>query len=838
MDGFLLLILVSLGVIIPVGSVLGTLAFIHRNRQQARIDRLERELADLQYYLRASDSADPASATPSVQPQTTSSKEESGFSAQASTRAERTRSVLARRIRENWMVWLGGLSVGLAGIFMVSHSISIGLIGPTQQFVMALMTGVALHLGSEYLRRRSRGTDQVFAALAGGGSITVYAALLAGVHHFQLIGPVTALTLLAITSLVTMALALVHGPVLAVMGLSGAYLVPILVGGEGGNIPFLLGYSFVITLSSLSLMRYVFRPWLWHTTLAGASLWWWLSAAAGPSEAAVAWYLTALLLAFGGLAPSHGLKRARHREALLMLLAVWGVSVARQPEQAPFFWSWLLIIPAAILLPQSRRQFWYLPWVAVLSSAAGWLVYRIDSLAVRPDLQGFVTGCEAGFISYLIAATLLATGLSLWQWRQQGDRRRWVSLCLLTPLVWLTLGWLLLHGHGTSGSWAVWTLLLGALYGLTAWQIERRGEGRIAVVFAILAAHTSYSLAVVMWLRDASLTLALSAQFISLAWLARRYQMPELYWLLKIALALVVARLTLNPWIADYETGSHWSFWTYGGALVCAVVASRLTLRDHAMRPWLEAASLHLLVLFLGIELRYWLYDGDIFARRFTMTEATLNTLLWGALSITYMIRSRASESLARLYRWFARALLVMAGLSYLSLMIYHNPWWGQHSVGDTPVFNLLLLAYGAPVLLAVALSRSPQLVPSHWSRIVAGVGFGLFTLLEIRHLWQGSEMALTQGMSEGELYTYSGVGLLYAIGAVVFGASKAKTLLYKAGMVLLGLVTAKIFLVDMAGLQGLWRVAAFMGLGLALLGLAWMHRRIAGPGGAISAST
>jgi uncharacterized membrane protein len=45
--------------------------------------------------------------------------------------------------------------------------------------------------------------------------------------------------------------------------------------------------------------------------------------------------------------------------------------------------------------------------------------------------------------------------------------------------------------------------------------------------------------------------------------------------------------------------------------------------------------------------------------------------------------------------------------------------------------------------------------------------------------------------------------------------------------MALLGLVIAKIFLIDMAGLQGLWRVAAFMGLGLALLGLAWMYRNL-----------
>ena len=50
------------------------------------------------------------------------------------------------------------------------------------------------------------------------------------------------------------------------------------------------------------------------------------------------------------------------------------------------------------------------------------------------------------------------------------------------------------------------------------------------------------------------------------------------------------------------------------------------------------------------------------------------------------------------------------------------------------------------------------------------------------------------------------------------------------AGMVLLGLNIAKIFLIDLAGLHGLWRGAAFMGLGLALLGLAWMYRNMGHP--------
>jgi uncharacterized membrane protein len=44
--------------------------------------------------------------------------------------------------------------------------------------------------------------------------------------------------------------------------------------------------------------------------------------------------------------------------------------------------------------------------------------------------------------------------------------------------------------------------------------------------------------------------------------------------------------------------------------------------------------------------------------------------------------------------------------------------------------------------------------------------------------------------------------------------------------MVLVCIVVAKVFLIDMAGLQGLLRVVSFLGLGAALLGLGYAYRR------------
>nr|WP_297400006.1 DUF2339 domain-containing protein [uncultured Marinobacter sp.] len=835
MEVLLVIVVLGLALLLPIGAVLGILAFRQRSLQSSRLDSMATELAFLREEvarLRGQAGEPQPAAVPSFEPEPISQRdvaEEHDVSGSEKTLGARAPSRILQALKDNWMVWLGGLSVGLAGIFMVSHSINAGLIGPIQQLLLALISGLALHAGAEFLRRRNQGADQVFAALAGGGSITLYAALLAGVHHYGLITPVMGLVGLAMVSLATMVMALVHGPLLAIMGLSGAYLVPLLIGGDEGRVAFVLAYSFLITISSLLLMRYVYRHWLWYATLAGALGWWAITASAAAIVPATAWYLAGLFVIFAVIsAPAQG-PEPRVREALLPLLALWGLSVAGQPAGSPLFWSWLFILPVTILVPQSLGRLWFLPWGAVLASALGWLLFyggtAIGMARGAVALQPVPLDQRGGFLGYLIAATLLTLGMGLWQWVRHPASRRWASLTMLSPLVWLVLGWLLLHGYDTSPTWAVLTLVLGAFYGVLAWQMERRERYGAGVVWAILAAHVAYSLAVVMAFRDASLTLALSVQFISLTWLARRYRMPELYLLLKVALALVVARLTFNPWLQDYDASTHWSLWTYGGATACAAVASWIAGRHQSIRPWLEGATLHLLVLFLGTELRYWLYDGDIFARQYSLTEATLNTLLWGALSLTYVVRARASQSLAWLYRGFSWVLLGLSALSYLTLVTIHNPWWGG-AIGDTPVLNLLLPAFGGPVLLALAASRLPELVPRFWARCVAAGGFLLFTALEIRQLWQGHEMALSYGVVEGELYSYSVVGLAYAIVAIVYATKRDHPLLYKAGMVLLGLVIGKIFLIDMAGLQGLWRVAAFMGLGLALLGLAWMYRK------------
>ena len=62
----------------------------------------------------------------------------------------------------------------------------------------------------------------------------------------------------------------------------------------------------------------------------------------------------------------------------------------------------------------------------------------------------------------------------------------------------------------------------------------------------------------------------------------------------------------------------------------------------------------------------------------------------------------------------------------------------------------------------------------------------------------------------------------------LALGLRRGSAALRHAGMALVCLVVAKVFLVDMAGLKGLLRVFSFLGLGAALVGLGYAYRRFA----------
>ncbi len=758
------------------------------------------------------------------------------------------------RIRDNWMLWLGAFCVALAGIFLVRYSIEQGYLGPTGRVLVAAATGLALHGLAEWLRRRMQRRYDAVAALAGSASLVLYAAFLAALHLYQLWPPLVIFALLALVSLGTMALALRHGPVLAILGIFGAFAVPALLGGDATDLRPVLVYGVIVFAAAFVLMRHVYRHWLWWGTVAGALFWWFVAVHTGAqTEPWLGVYLAALgwsVLALRGR--NYSLTRAipdpdgnvrwwrslrfwrssgsPERAGLLVLVVAQAYSMALDPQWSFGPWIWLPLPAVILLASRFDGTLRVLPWLTLAVISAGLIGGALTWSDAAPQVWAIEPIDSADQNAVLMTLTLMAVlfgATGFWRLWERRDCAWAASMAFMAPLIFLGLAHVLVSD--ALPHWIMSALALIVALGLGGFAGKRLRAGfPDAIAFwQIAAGHLAYSLAVVISFADATLTLALAVQVVSLTWLTRRFDVRHMDWLVKLALVVVLVRLTLNPWLLEYGADTNWALWTYGGSLALVWAAGILTRDGEHLKLWLRAGALHLLILFLHTQIRYLLYDGDVFAPRYDFLEVSLNTSLWASLSLLYYWRSRLGLGLDGFYRGVSQILMLLAVGSYLLLLTAMHPFWDPLSAGaiaSTPLVNLLLLAYGLPVVLWALASRYYEPDLRAFFVLLTGVGLWLFLSFEIRHLWQG-RLDLSDAFRDGELYTYSVVWLAMATGIMLAGTLRGASVVYRGGMGLLALVILKIFFVDMAGLTGLLRALSFMGLGLSLLALALVHQ-------------
>jgi len=764
---------------------------------------------------------------------------------------------LVSRLKDQWMIWLGGISIGLSGIFMVRYSIEQGLLGPAARVMLSLVAGLALHAVAEWGRRRNVSQNQALAALAGGASIILYAALLAALNLYSLISPTPAFVAMAIISLATLALAVLHGPVLAILGILGAYAIPLLVETGNDSILGLYIYSLIITSAAILLMQHVYRSWLWSYMLLGSFGWWLVSLTIDTADGYRGYYLAALTYIYLALPlwdwllnkPDRGFSEG-HRasdkiqgyhisqapvfRSLLLIVLAFGISIIVGTSASSAIFYWTPLVGLLIIAAGHHGYLYKLALASLVIQLIAWL-----SLGLTFDdgvkLQGLIGPDQFEFLIYALWMTFVYSALSLRNLNLGSNQNAWFALAVISPLAWLSLCYLLVTDLSQSIYWGALSVILGVFYlsmalwrlrkaELTAAQRSTNQEQDMFVVWLILAGHFAYSLAVAIMFREAGLTLALSAQLLSIAWVIHRFDLPHMNLLLKLVLAVVVIRLTLNPWLLTYSADLHWSLWTYGGATVFCGLATWRLRGNEPLQKWLQAATLHLFVLTLWAETRYWLYDGEIFRQQVELLEFAINTALWSSLGLVYYQRHKVSQNLKILYLYASRILLALALASYLVELFPLNPLWSDQQVSATPIVNILLPAYGFPVVISLLLYRFYDAVMRQMLGTIFGLLAFIFISLEIRHLWQGAlDIALITG--NGELYTYTIVWLLMAVVCLLAGSIRFGNSVYRAGFGLMMGVIGKIFLFDMAGLEGLLRVASFMGLGLSLLGLAYLYQ-------------
>jgi uncharacterized membrane protein len=219
---------------------------------------------------------------------------------------------------------------------------------------------------------------------------------------------------------------------------------------------------------------------------------------------------------------------------------------------------------------------------------------------------------------------------------------------------------------------------------------------------------------------------------------------------------------------------------------------------------------------------------------------------VWTIESLDEFVRSGLAERTAwealllgaALLAWrFAQPKLAIGltaiGLAHFGLytLLLHNPLFDEQAVGPLPVANLLVPAYGLPLLWLWLLGRREPALPPIVDRIRTALPMllvALFAFSTLRQLFHGSILAVP-GVTAGEDIFRSIVAIALAIGFLFWGIYRGSRDWRIGSLAIMLAAVAKVFLLDASGLDGLLRIASFVALGLSLIGIGWLYSRYLG---------
>jgi uncharacterized membrane protein len=354
------------------------------------------------------------------------------------------------------------------------------------------------------------------------------------------------------------------------------------------------------------------------------------------------------------------------------------------------------------------------------------------------------------------------------------------------------------------------------------------------------AALAALALGIVFVLDRGMLTVALALAAFGAAIVESRLSIPALRWAVA-GLGLVVAgRLAYEPRIMGADLGAtpifNWLLFGYGVPAVAFGLAARVMRRasgEDLPIQIAQALSVIFSALLFFFEIRHALNGGNPYAKGSGLIEQGLfaTTSLGFSLALTRLDMMRASP----VFRFASLAFGVISALvSIFGLGIIENPYFSGEAVEGGLFFNAILLSYGLPAVLAVALARMADSVRPKWfvvgARIMALVLVFLLATLETRRFFETDLIGRTNRATEAENYAYSAVWLVLGIGLLAFGLWRASRELRVASGFFVVAAVLKVFLYDLAQLEGILRALSFIGLGAVLIGIGLVYKKLIFP--------
>jgi uncharacterized membrane protein len=778
------------------------------------------------------------------------------------------------RLGTQWTVWVGGLAFALGGFFMVRYSIEQGWFGPGMRVLLGGLLALALIGAGEWARRneilsgiRGLPAAHIPSILTAAGTAVAYADVWAAFELYKFIGPGVAFILLGIVALATLAAALLHGPALAGLGLVGAYVTPLIVSTGRPNFWALYLYIAIVTAAAFLLARA--RMWRWLALTAVAFGFFWtlpglisliqIGVAAHAFHVTIGFTLTAVLIVAGlllGPDAEAGKIDAVSSAALATYLFGALLIVLMSRHDAVALMVFVALTTAVVAIA------WRTEAATAAVPLAGVMVgLMFLRFAVDVNLENLVmpSGPVAGAVpepqryfygTHLLLGAGLAALFGGAGFLAQGRSPRplvptlWSASAVFVPLaILIALYYRLyyrLYQFEQSLPFAGIALLLAALFALATEMLSQRpprpGSAAAAAIFAT-GAIAALALAFTFALEKGWLTVALALMVPGVAWVADKRPLPALRILVGVLVAGVLARIAWNPLIVGTDLGTtpifNWLLWGYGVPAAAFWLGGHILRRraDDAPARIADAAALLFSVLLVFLEVRHYMTGGDVFRPSSGLSEIALQINVGLALTIGLeWLRHRTNSVIHNISALIIAALTLIAIV--FGLGILRNPMVWRINVGGG-FFNLILLGYGIPAVLAAALAlvtRGRRVAAYSQFAAVVAVALALAYLsLQVRRYFHGPVLTIGP-TTDAEQYTYSTVWLAFGVVLLVVGVALQSQAVRLASAAVVILTVLKVFWIDMRDLTGFFQAISFIGLGVVLMGIGLFYQRLLFP--------
>ncbi len=785
-------------------------------------------------------------------------------------KAKAAKSDFESMIGGRWSVLLGGFALALGVVFLVQYTIEAGLLGPGPRIILGFLFSAGLFVAGEWLRRSDKDFNlpvyakaDVPGILTGAGAIGAFATLYAAHALYGFIGPGAAFIGLTLIGIATMLLSSIHGPKLAAIGVLGAYVAPLLVDSRDPNPIALAMHVIVVTAVVMATAR--LRRWTWLAIAASifSTLWIMLTAIITGSSGGLAGAMIVIAIA-AIFVVSYGLDEFQNKEITdnpgnwvtnfsftLLTLGFVVQLIANQqlPETITALGTALIIMGGASMAASLAPTAIHATVITLVTLLLSKLNYElIPGMNTTDDfLRGIVPVDSFGFLKTAFLLGLPPTLLAIWgSWRSLPFTRTqtgWLATAVATLAFFgLLFTYLRLAPFetrpliGTVGmAIAIALVFLTEAFARHSNQDDEAPAPAALAVGAVSCLSLSLAIAVDLgWL-----PLAFSLTALGIAGIYIMRPLSTIPWLALAAGILAGIALWFNMPL-EYPAVSKTIIFNgliilLGVPALCLLIAGelmRFSQQGEVEIPSnaLTAIGLAVLGLFIAVEVVHVVNNGDLVNAKQSLAETSGHAL--ASLFLAFGLR-RLAKSTGQTVFTFASltASAISVAIIGLGLLVLFNPYFDGASVGSGTIFNLLLPGYLLTGLTAAGIALYSRGNAPRWYTLMyaalSGVLLFAYASLSLRKIFQGERLGSWLSTTDLEFWMYSPLWL--GLGAIILtiGLRYNSIVIRAASGVLIMLTILKVFLLDMAQLEGFLKAMSFIGLGLSLIVVGRFYQRL-----------